>query len=60
MRTITARLMTAQTASAPPVVSGRKFEGDRLFIVDLGKSVHAHDSPRITLAFKIEESGTGF
>ena len=38
---ITHRLMSAQAAGAPPVVTSRKFDTDGLFLIDFGKCFHA-------------------
>lgn len=43
---VTIRLMPAQAAGAPPVVSSRQFNGDRLFLVNFGKIFHGGESGR--------------
>ena len=43
---VAARLMAAQAAGAPPVVSGRQFNGDGLLVVDFGEVFHGAECGR--------------
>ena len=43
---ITVRLMPAQAARTPPVVSGWQFDGNRLFLVNFGKVFHGAEFGR--------------
>lgn len=59
VRTVTHGLVTAKAAGAPPMVTGFKFQGAGLFVVNFGNGIHGVNDVRPTEGVRSKQSVDG-